>query len=110
MISGKNKGKVDYFYTYEFRSSDSDGDDVDYYVEWGDGTNSNWVGHFSSGEKALISHEWKSNGSYTIRAKSRDIYGVESDWNEFEINMPKSYFNYLPLYRWIRILFQLFTL
>ena len=71
------------------------GDEISYYIEWGDGTNSSWTRLKPSGEPLNTSHIWEQRDSYTIRSKAKDTYGAESDWATLEVSMPKSksYFN-----------------
>jgi hypothetical protein len=63
-------------------SSDPDGDNVFYYIEWGDGTNTSWIGPYLSGEIVNISHSWMNEGMYSIKAKAKDIDDTESSWSE----------------------------
>jgi len=67
-------------YEFTFNSVDPDGDDVYYFVDWGDGTYEDWFGVFGSGENATAKHTWNAQGTYTVRAKAKDIHGAESDW------------------------------
>jgi len=62
-------------------SIDPDDDDVFYFIDWDDGTNSSWIGPFKSGEVIEISHEWHE-GIYNVKAKAKDIYGEESLWSD----------------------------
>ena len=89
-IDGPTDGKAQEFTDYTFCTNDPEGDDVRYYIEWGDGINFTWVGPYESGELAEKGHSWASKGNYTIRAKAIDIYGAESNWTELEVSMPKT--------------------
>jgi len=61
---------------------DPDGDDVFYLIDWGDGTTSEWLGSYQSGEIVEISHGWSEPGTYEIKAKAKDIHSGESDWSD----------------------------
>jgi hypothetical protein len=61
---------------------DPDGDDVFYLIDWDDGTTSDWLGPYQSGEIVEISHEWTEPGTYEIKAKAKDIHNGESDWSD----------------------------
>jgi hypothetical protein len=78
-------------FTKEFFIStiDPEGDDIYYYVDWGDGITSSWMGPFISGEKITISHTWDERGTYTIKAKAKDIHNDESEWSELEVSIPR---------------------
>ena len=75
-------------YDYTFLSTDVNGDNVSYYIDWGDDTISDWVGPFESGQEIIQSHTWDEQGDYTIRCKARDIYEDESEWGYLEVTMP----------------------
>ncbi|KYK28367.1 hypothetical protein AYK20_01290 [Thermoplasmatales archaeon SG8-52-1] len=89
-INGPAKGKPGNEYTYKISTIDPEGHDVLYYIEWGDNTNSGWLGPYNSGEEISIKHTWINPGTYTIRAKAKDIYqATSSDWGFFTVIMPK---------------------
>ena len=47
-IYGPIRGKPGVEYVYEFKTRDPEDDDVSYYIEWGDGTNSGWTDYYPS--------------------------------------------------------------
>jgi hypothetical protein len=89
-IIGNSKGIPGQEYTYMFISTDSDDYDVYYYIDWGDGNIDEWVGPYGSGKTARISHTWEEKSTFTIRAKAKDTFGVESGWSQFEIEIPRT--------------------
>ena len=99
-ITGRVEGKVGTEYTYVFNSIDIDGDMVSYYIEWGDGNSSGWIGPFNSGEDITDKHIWSEGGIYTIRAKSKDIYGHEGNWGTLTVTMPRNRLIYNKLIFW----------
>jgi hypothetical protein len=101
VINGETSGKVGEEYDYEFLSTDPDGDDLYYFVEWGDDTNSGWKGPFESGIKMTLSHNWDEEGTFYIRAKVKDDYGAESDWGELEVTMPTNKIFHNSLFLWL---------
>jgi PKD repeat protein len=90
-ITGPAKGKIGVPTEYNFTTTDSDGDKVYYFIDWGDHTNSSWIGPYSSGDIVTKSHTWSTKGTYTIKAKAKDIYGNESGWATLSVTMPCSY-------------------
>jgi subtilisin family serine protease len=90
-ITGPAKGKIKVATEYNFTTTDPDGDEVSYFIDWDDGANSSWVGPYPSGDLIPISHTWSKKGTYTIKAKAKDIYGNESDWGTLSVTMPCSY-------------------
>jgi hypothetical protein len=89
-IDGPTSGKPGTAYTYTFCTTDPDGDDVSYYVDWGDGTTTDWTTPSASGVNVTVSHKWTKKGTYTIKAKAKDIYGAESDWTTLSMSIPRT--------------------
>ena len=76
------KGVVGEEYTFTAETDDPDGDDVYYWFDWGDGTNSDWVGPYLSGETGSASHSWDTEGTYYVKVKAQDREGAESEFSE----------------------------
>jgi len=98
-ISGPLSGKTNIEYTYQASSIDFD-DEIWYFFDWGDGSDSGWLGPYRSSEECSTMHSWSKRGSYTIRCKAKDSNEAESEWsNPLSISMPKTkpYFNTLFL-------------
>jgi len=90
-IEGKTtKLKPDVDYDYTLNADDPDTDDVYYYVDWGDGNNSGWVGPSGSGIDVILNHTWTESKTYTVKAKARDIYYAESDWTTITVTVPRA--------------------
>ena len=90
MITGPTIGAEGLEYEYNFETTDPEGEDVFYYVEWGDETSSGWVGPYSSGIGITLNHTWTIPDVYEIRAKAKDTKGKESAWTTLEVSMPKN--------------------
>ena len=75
-ISGKKIGVTEKEYEYTFSSTDPDGDEVYYYISWGDGTIEEWIGPYSSGEEVTVNHTWSVKGLYEIRVRVKDDEGL----------------------------------
>jgi len=89
-ITGPTNGKPEMTYKYNFVSEDIDGDNICYYIEWGDGNYEDWFGPYSSGIPQSKNHSWSAKDTYTIRCKARDEVGAESEWGTLEITIPKN--------------------
>ncbi len=89
--SGPSQGKPGRDYTYASYTSDVEGDQVYYLFDWGDGTESEWLGPYTSGSACEATHAWDEKGTYTIRVKAKDIHGADSGWATLKISMPKIY-------------------
>ncbi|UCD13312.1 MAG: PKD domain-containing protein [Thermoplasmatales archaeon] len=96
-IDGPTDGKVDIEYNYNISTTDYEGYDIWYYIEWGDGDTEKWIGPYESGENVTVSHKWNKKKTYEIRVKAKDIHDFESDWATLKVTMPKNkpaYFNF----------------
>ncbi|UCD14499.1 MAG: hypothetical protein JSW60_03520 [Thermoplasmatales archaeon] len=102
-ISGPTSGKPGKVYNYKFSAIDPEGDDLHYWIEWGDGEKKEWIGSYNSGEEFTLSHTWEDKGTYEIKAKAKDVKDAESDWSILEVTMPKNKaFNFnLNLLSWL---------
>jgi hypothetical protein len=89
-INGPTSGNVGEEQVYTFNAIDPDGDNIYYCIDWGDNSGEVCIGPFPSGEEQTSSHTWDEEGTYIIRAKTRDIHNAESDWVNFEVTMPKN--------------------
>ncbi|MCK4415887.1 MAG: PQQ-binding-like beta-propeller repeat protein, partial [Thermoplasmatales archaeon] len=89
-IDGEINGKMETSYDYNFTSTDPEGLHIWYYIEWGDGQNTGWIGSYMSGETITKSHTWWAKGEFTIRCKAKDPYGDESEWGTLDVTMPKN--------------------
>jgi hypothetical protein len=88
-VEGTVNGKAGVEYTYSFCTDDPDGDDIYYWIEWGDSCPAvEWIGPFPSGVCMTLSHNWTDQGDYTIQAKAKDSYDAESGWGYLDISMP----------------------
>lgn len=105
-ITGPAKGKIKISIEYNFTTTDSDGDNLSYYIDWGDDTNSGWIGPYVSGDLITQLHTWTKKGDYTIKAKAKDSHGLESDWGTLTVTMPYS-INLPFMHFWERV-FQRF--
>jgi len=90
-INGPNYGKVGVEYTYCLtKQADPDGDSLYCLFDWGDGSDSGWLGPFESGEEICVNHTWSSWGYHEIKAKLCDEHGAVSCWGKLNVIMPKN--------------------
>lgn len=71
-------------------STDLNGDEPEYYIDWSDNTNEDCIDLYISSSEASVKHNWPKKINYTIKAKTRDIHNAESDWTTLEVSMPKT--------------------
>jgi pyrrolidone-carboxylate peptidase len=106
IITGPKNGTTGEEYEYKCRAGDADVDDIYYFIDWGDGTNSGWIGSFYAGEEITEKHVWSEKGSYSITVKAKDVFNAESDWATLTVTMPCSYDRSIP--QFLELLFQRF--
>jgi plastocyanin len=68
---------------YTFTSTDDQGDQITYHIDWDDGNT-------QESTITTISHTYTKKGTYTLRCKAIDEHGEESQWGTMEISMPKT--------------------
>lgn len=87
--TGRLTGEPGKTYLYSSVSTDPEGDGLYYLWDWGDGTYSDWLGPYASGNTISTQKSWDAEGSYSIRVKAKDNYDHETDWSEpLDVTMP----------------------
>lgn len=90
-LTGPSSGRSGRSYTYSATAYDADSDQVYYIFDWDDGTDSGWVGPYSSGSICQESHIWTVQGSYAVKVKAKDSHDAESIWSDpLAISIPKN--------------------
>jgi hypothetical protein len=97
-IQGSTEGKVNTPIPYAFTFFDPENDNLSYYINWGDGQNTSWVGPGSLQGGLVVDHIYTKRGSYTITAKTMDIYGLESSVGTLQVTMPVDVSS--PMFHW----------
>jgi outer membrane protein assembly factor BamB len=87
-INGPLIGKTGQKHEFNIEATDPEGNDLSYYVDWGDGTNTGWMGPYPSGQEQTINHTWDKKGTYIILVKAKDNYSQESEWGTLSVRMP----------------------
>jgi hypothetical protein len=88
-ITGPNSGKIGISYDYEFVSFHPDGDDLSYFIDWGDNITTGWTDYYDAGETIIRNHTWYEKDTYEIKAKVKDYFGEESPWSMLKVTMPR---------------------
>lgn len=82
-IEGPNSGKVGEELTYCIEAIDSDGDQLYYLWDWGDGQTTGWLSDNCS------SHIWQESGTYTIRIIVKDEFDAETPETTLQMDIKK---------------------
>jgi agmatine/peptidylarginine deiminase len=87
---GPTSGQPGSTYLYKTHTIDLNGDVIFYMWDWGDGTYSQWLGPYNSGEICMTYNSWDVKGTYSIQVKAKDNFDAESEWSDpLEISMPR---------------------
>ncbi|MCD6469015.1 MAG: VCBS repeat-containing protein, partial [Thermoplasmata archaeon] len=101
-ISGPDKVTAGHRYTCSVPAIDAEGDNIYCKFDWGDGTNTHWIGPFKTTRInpknyqatnlnptiLKASHSWSKTGAYKIVVSVKDEHGNMCLWNENkEINV-----------------------
>ena len=89
VITGPSVGKKETWLDFTFVSTDADGDNLSYYINW-DVWSEGWLGPYGpyeSSKEIRDRHYWLWDDTFTIRVKAEDIHGGESDITEFQIKI-----------------------
>lgn len=88
--SGVTSGKLNTPYTYSTSTIDPESDMVFYLWDWGDGTQTDWLGPYNSGDTVNATHTWAVKSS-SVKVKAKDSSDAESPWSDpLPISMPRS--------------------
>ena len=88
-IDGEKGVIIGVEFDYYFNATDPDGDNVSYYIDWGD-TNAEETAFHASGEEVAVSHTYSRMGAYTITAKAKDIHGAMGPEGTNPVEVPRS--------------------
>jgi len=88
-ITGPVEGQVRDNIKYQVKAEDDDMTPVKYFVDWDDGSTTT-TQDYEPGISIPVSHKWTWRGTYNIKVKAIDTFGLESDWAYLEVTMPVS--------------------
>jgi hypothetical protein len=96
-ITGKTNVKAGVENCWTFHSEDPNGDQIKYIIDWGDGT-TNETDCYPSCTPVEVCHTYNDQGTYTIKAKAKECTqdGLESEWKERIVNVPRNRAMNLP--------------
>jgi hypothetical protein len=105
VLSGPTQGSKGVTYTYNVTGTDPDSNQISFYVDWGDDTNSGWLGPYASGHMVSVDHQWSEKGTYVIKAKVKDEHGAESGWAQMTVIMPAKFGLTMSFLTWLWVQF-----
>ena len=88
---GETSARVGEECMYGASASDPDGHMMYYLFDFGDGSDSGWLGPFNNNSYGTVRHTWANPGSFEVKIKAKDVYGLESEWSDpLSVNVQKS--------------------
>ena len=80
--SGPTSGLVGVSYSYVTSAIDPDDDLVRYGWDWdGDNVVDEWTPYYQSGMSITVDHSWNTPGTYHVKVKAEDEFGLQSDFS-----------------------------
>lgn len=108
-INGPTNCKVGISYNWTFFSTDPEGENITYYVDWGDVCGgAEYHGPYASGEEITLNHIYLERNTYIIQSIAIDESGGESPWTYFEVTIPRNRFLQNPFTFLINRILQIF--
>ena len=78
--TGNTTGIIGQSLSYQFYDTDPEGDNIHYYIDWGDGNVSD-IGPYASGATGTVNHSFMAAGTYLVKVKAYDTSNVYSGWS-----------------------------
>jgi hypothetical protein len=78
---GPTNGFINEVYRYTSSTTDPYNLSLFYRFNWGDGSTSDWIGPYPSGEEVTLNHSWEKSGTYSVRVQAKNDGGLTSDWS-----------------------------
>jgi hypothetical protein len=92
--NGPVNGRINVESYYETSVIDPNADQIYLMWDWGDGSLSEWLGPYNSGEQITTSHLWSKVGNFEIKVRAKDIFEQQSEWSDpLSISMSKTKYN-----------------
>jgi hypothetical protein len=89
-IKGPISLKTGREYEYTFVTTDPEGDNVFYRIDWGDGNITEWLGPNISGVEIKLKHTWYNEGTYRINVEAKDSNNAISEIGTLRLTIPST--------------------
>lgn len=96
-ITGQRYGDPQEELSFTFVSTDEEGENIKYLIDWGDGTTTE-TSYQPSGTQVTETHSWDSNNDYAMKARAIDIKLKEGDWEPYPIRIGDNPPNNVKIY------------
>jgi C1A family cysteine protease len=89
IVEGTLNGNVRIEYTFNASTTDIDGQEYFWFFDWGDETNTGWLGPYGPGEVFSASHTWTKQGDFQVWVRYKED-SVISEITVLNISMSKN--------------------
>ena len=86
-IDGPTKGSSGKAYDYEINNIGIS--NVYFLIDWDDDSELEYTDLTSTGVTKTVSHTWTADGTYNIKVRAMNEWGMMSDWAELGVTIPK---------------------
>jgi len=92
IVNGTLEGKMNKKYAYQGLIPDTDTGGQQYYwfFDWGDDTDTGWIGPYGPYDQVSATHSWTEENQYIIKVRYK-VDSEISDWATLTVSMPKTY-------------------
>ena len=98
-FEGENSGTTGEKYGYAVVFYDDEYDDGILEIDWDDGSSIEISEYFGSGQEYTFEHIWSADGTYNVKVRAVDMFGLQSEWETLTVTMPKQKnINPLPIF------------
>ena len=74
-------GAINFDYDFSTVTNDADGHQIYYRFDFDDGTITDLIGPFNSGDTCTATHSWSVSGEYNVMVQAEDEHGKTSEWS-----------------------------
>lgn len=85
ITAGPDSGYKNISYSFTVSTTDPNNDNIYYQFNWDDGNVSFWSNFVPSGTPVTINHKWQITGIFSVKARAKDMHGLESYWSDAHI-------------------------
>jgi len=73
--------------SFTISATDPDLDMIYYYINFSDGSQTQYLGPYPSGQEITINHSWEESGNYFIQVQATDIYQKDGEFNFHQLKI-----------------------
>ena len=107
-ITGPTKVINNEITEYLFTLTNGYKNNVWFYVDWGDGDYTGWIGPYSTPNEIILNHSWSKRGFYIITVRIKDLFS-NGEGDELSIQVPLARTFYYKILHFLQIYMHPFS-